>query len=323
MALLPDLIDPTLAALDLALEEESRSEKPRPYLGRSEIGGECERRIWYRFRWVGFEQFDAATLKRFADGHRSEALMIERLRKVAGIELHTLTEEGGQIGFSDHDGHFRGHVDGMILGLIQAPKAWHVWECKAVDDKKLNKLIELKRGLGEKVALAAWDRTYYAQAQLYMHYAGVGRHYLTAVSPGGRRHDSVRTNYDQVEALRLVERARRIIGADAPPSRVSDSEAFYICRYCPFSGICHSGQLAERNCRTCTASTIVGNGEWICEKYPTHKTLSSDEQRAGCDKHLYNPGLVDGELIDAAADSSFAKYRMRNGDTWTDGEMPS
>ena len=38
----------------------------------------------------------------------------------------------------------------------------------------------------KKAALAKWHLTYYAQAVLYMHYGEMDRHYLTVTGPGGR-----------------------------------------------------------------------------------------------------------------------------------------
>ena len=61
--------DPTLEAADLALVKASELEPPRPYLGMSSIGESCSKKLWYRFRHAAREEFDADTLKRFADGH--------------------------------------------------------------------------------------------------------------------------------------------------------------------------------------------------------------------------------------------------------------
>ena len=41
---------------------------------------------------------------------------------------------------------------------------------------------------------------------------------------------------------------------------------------------------------------------------------TSAEQRAACERHLFIPDLVPGEVIDAGED--FVTYRMSDGTTW-------
>ena len=216
MVTLPAIVaaDPTLDALRVEVERRAALEPPRGYLGMSGIGIECSRRLWYGFRWADREQFGCDTLWRFEDGHRSEDVMAERLRMVPGINLRTIDPRTGQqFGFSDIGGHFKGHADGLITGLKQAPTALHVWEGKAVNEKKFAKLVQIKAEAGEKNALRLWDPIYYAQAVLYMAYAEAPRHYLTACTPGGRDMVSVRTDTALDEARRLRAKAERIITA--------------------------------------------------------------------------------------------------------------
>lgn len=42
--------------------------------------------------------------------------------------------------------HFRSHMDGVVLGLLQAPKTWHVLEIKATAEKKLAALRKAVAG---------------------------------------------------------------------------------------------------------------------------------------------------------------------------------
>ncbi len=181
----PSAFDPTLAAADQALEDAENSKPSRDYLGMSAIGASCERMLFYSFRWAQRVRFNAETLKRFADGHSGEDVQAARLRMVPGLTLITVDPETGrQIGFVDDTGHFKGHADGAVLGLLQAPKTWHIWEHKV--SEKFKALEKLKAEHGEKAALEKWNPTYYAQAVLYMHYSGISRHYLTCSTPGGR-----------------------------------------------------------------------------------------------------------------------------------------
>ena len=313
MVLLPDTIDHTLAAADAALAAQ-QERRPRAYLGMSAIGDQCARKLWYEFRWAAQKDFDSATLKRFADGHATEALAVARLKAVDQLELHDVAADGRQFGFTDLGGHFRGHMDGVVLGLLQAPKTWHVLEIKACGEDKLKELEKAKADLGEKLALAKWTPTYYAQAVLYMHYAGLDRHYLVACSPGGRKWTSVRTEADPAEAQVLMAKAQKIVHSERPPDRIAGAD-FYICRWCDFHDLCHDGKPALRNCRTCLSVTPEPDGCWSCARWDL-ADIALDQQKSGCDRHLYVPDLVSGEQIDAGDD--WVKYRLKDGSEWVD-----
>lgn len=313
----PDETDPTLEAADRALEAEASKEQSRHYLGMSSIGEPCARKLWYRFRWAARESFDAATLKRFEDGHRTESLVIERLRRVPGITLVDADPvTGRQIGHTDVDGHFRGHMDGDILGILQAPKTPHVLEVKCTSEKKFVELKRIVHDYGQKAALRKWNPVYYAQGVLYMYYAGYPRHYTVVATPGGRDWTGIRTEADTPYALELIAKAERIVRAQTPPVRLSATPDHVECRYCAFSGICHEGLPPERNCRTCLHATPAQRGQWHCARWD--KIVPEEVQRQGCPAHLYIPDLVAGEVIDAG--DSWAKYRMRGGVEFIDSE---
>lgn len=313
--------DPTLEAVDRALEAREAAQEERPYLGMSSIGRECERALWYAFRWAWREAFDAQTLRRFEDGHRGEDLMASRLRLVEGIALQTVDPTTGrQLGHSDHGGHFRGHMDGRIQGLLQAPRTPHVWEHKCVGEKKFAALQKAVAEHGEKQALAAWDPVYFAQAQLYMHYSGLHRHYLTCSSAGERDTIGVRTLYDPTAAARLVARAERIVRAQEPPPRVSEKPEFYLCRWCAYSDICHGDTIPRAQCRTCCHATpeLRGDGRWSCAKWGDDIPL--EFQRTGCEEHLFIPALIKAEAVDASEPENWIRYRAGDSEFTNGGE---
>lgn len=311
MTSIPQIGDPTLDAMNNAIA--NRPAKYSTYLGMGAVGEECERKLWYQFRRVAPAIFSAKTLKGFEDGHATEALLVSRLKAVPGIELldkDPNTSE--QWKFLDFQGHFMGFADGKISGLLQAPKTEHIFEAKC--SAKWTDLDKAKKKVGEKLALMEWNAGYYAQAVLYMDYADLDRHYLVCASPGGREETSVRTDADPAHAARLREKAKRVIYSSAPLPRISEKADFFKCKWCDFSDICHNAEPAERNCRTCLHSSIADNGLWLCEK---NGHLMKPKEQSGCDDHLYLPGLVPGEQIDAGAD--WVEY-MVNGKVWRDGK---
>ena len=240
MTAIPEQGDPTLKAMYKAIEATQHNEKKRDYLGASLIGNECARQIWYTYNGYEQEPFEAKTLMNFADGHRTEDLTAERLRMVEGIELVTHKPDGNQLGFSALGGKFKGHYDGVITGILQAPKTKHIWEAKCSGDKKWKSFKSTKAKFGEKNTLKNWNENYYAQAQLYMHYEQIDRHYLTVAYAGGREYDSCRTEYNGAIAERYIHRAEKIINTNQPPPRIRDEKDFYICRWCNFKDICYA-----------------------------------------------------------------------------------
>lgn len=236
MVAIPQPKDPTLEAMKRAYMENNQEDR-RNYVGASSVGKPCARAIWYDFNGYPKPPHEVDTLWRFADGHRTEALVIERLRMVKGLQVWDTKPDGTQFGFSALEGKFKGHIDGVILGLLQAPKTPHVLEVKCTS--KLKEFQKAKQAYGEKRALQKWNEVYFGQAQLYMHYLKLGRHYTVVASEGGREVDSCRTEYQPEVAEQLIDKADKIISSKTEPMRVSDKPDFFVCKMCEFRKVCH------------------------------------------------------------------------------------
>lgn len=237
MATIPKQTDPTIEAMKRAIEALPKDS--RDYLGASLIGDQCARKIWYEYNKYPRAPFDADSLMNFEDGHRTEELTAKRLRMVQGVELYTHDENGNQFGFSHFNGKFKGHADGVIRGLLQAPKAWHVWENKACGQKKFDEFVKLTEKYDEKSVLQKWNEQYFVQAQILMHFLKIDRHYLTVALAGGRDYASCRTNYQAEIAEKTIDKAEKIINAKVEPERISNKKDFFICSWCDFRDICH------------------------------------------------------------------------------------
>ena len=305
--------DKTLKACDDALVEQSKKEQPRPYLGASSIGEACSRKLWYRFRFLK-EVFDTATLKRFRDGHITENTIIEQIKLVPHIKLEGIGKN--QIEIIDVDGHLKGHLDGEIEGLIEAPKTIHVFEAKAVGEKKFNELKKYKLELGEKLALRKYSPVYYAQIVLYMFKRHRDRAFHVFATPGARDWVSIRTEADNNFAKSLIEKARRIIYANDAPEGISRDPAFFDCRYCGMFKVCHEKELPPRQCRVCCHSSPVDDGKWHCSFHK--KEISYEEQLKGCANHLFIPSFVAGEIKEVVGNT--ISYTMKDKSVWVDGK---
>jgi hypothetical protein len=284
--------DRTLREIDLLFEEaeqKKREGERRNYLGMSIIGDPCERKLFYGFRQFAFGYIEASGLKAIKDGHLQEAEMIKFLRRKKGIYL-VVEKEGEQIGFSAVDGHFRGHIDGAIKGIVEAPNTWHIWEHKSVNEAKFNKLAKLRDELGEKKALKEWNYIYYCQAQSYMRRAGFTRHYLTVTTPGGRRDLSIRTEISEKDVNLIFEKAHRIIYARELPARISEKPELYLCKWCDYSGVCHSGAAPEKRCGSCS-NFEIRPGSFYCRA-----TDCNIENQEPCAEYCVNEIFVKNQI---------------------------
>lgn len=237
MAIIERIQDPTLAAMRASVEREASKEEKRTYLGASSLGEECGRKTWYALKGYDRKEKPYNNVAAIQDGHRTEDLIIQRLRTVEGVELWDKDENGNQYGFDW--GFLKGHYDGVIRGLLQAPKTAHIFEVKTVNEKKFNQLQKAIDEYGEKNALQNWDPVYYAQAVLYMNAEQLTRHYLVCSTPGGRDQIGVRTDENTTYAKALIEKARRIYNMKEPPTRVGKKD-FYKCKWCEFYSVCYS-----------------------------------------------------------------------------------
>lgn len=308
---LPELRSPVVDAIEAAYVRDNRSYESGS-LPASQLGDECERKLFYGFRWaVPPEAFSGRMLRLFSTGSREEARIVADLRRAGMFVQEIDPDTASQWETRFAGGHAKGKADGTISNVPGAEKTPHVLEIKTHNDKSFK---ALKKDGVEKSKPA-----HFAQVQLYMHGLGLTRALYVAVNKNDDELHAERIRYDAAAALRLVAKAERIVAAsDAPPKLHDDpeSKAAWQCRYCPALGVCHQGEFARRNCRTCLSSSPVDGGGWRCERFG--KSLTLDDQRAGCGAHRFLPTLVPGEQVDADIRLTRIVYRMPDGGEWLD-----
>lgn len=318
MAKLPERSDSETVRRIYALHESRDNEPARPYLGASAIGNPCERALWYGFRWATCRQFDGRMLRLFdgrmlrlfETGHREEARMLAELRAI-GIDVHERGQDGQQFGFSapETGHHLRGHLDGLAVGVPEAPKAPHVIECKTHSAKSFADLTS--KGVREA------KPQHYAQMMLYMHWtvqawgnAGCKRALYIAQNKDTDHLYTERIRYDADEAEAIVARAQRIIRSSTPPDRLSDDPAYYVCKWCDYHQVCHGGSMPDVTCRTCAHATPESDGDarWTCA-INGNNDIPLDWQRGQHDCHRYIPPLIEQHF-------TLHDYRDGNEATW-------
>lgn len=311
MAPLPKPHTPTVRAIYAAYEQDNVSRDGRS-ISVSTLAEECPRSLWFSFRWATpHEHINGRTLRLFETGNIEEERWIANLRRI-GCEVVDRDDRGRQIMVEACDGHVRGYLDSEILGLPEAPKTIHVGEMKSHNLKSFTALKKLK--------VRQAKPEHFLQIQTYMYLRGRERGIYLAVCKDNDELYTERMELDLPYVLRMLARAQGIIKANEPPAKLHedpDSKMAFKCGWCKHRVICHEGQSPRRNCRTCLYSSPEAGGSWSCAKW--HKPLSVDEQAAGCDAHLYLPGLVVGEQVDCDEEAGTVTYRLANGATWTDG----
>jgi hypothetical protein len=284
------LIEPaTERAIDDAMAKAQSMSSMRGHLGMSAIGGPCDRLLWLKFRWSLPDNPSPRILRVFKVGHMLEMAMVDWLRMVPGVELHTEDQKTGkQINFSLFGGHFGGSLDGVIKGIPEAPKAWHVWECKTANTKRF---AELK-----KTGIKAWAPEYWSQAQCYMGSIGMDRALFTVINKDDSSIYTERLNYEPMAWDALQARAQRLLESDQPPDGTWKSPDHFESKMklnADSAPIYFKKELPAPNCRNCRFSAPVLEGQWarwLCRK-KAH-LLSLPEQRNGCDQHEYITGLM-------------------------------
>lgn len=320
MALIPDVVKTTAAAILEGYELANKESPHRMHLGGSVIGNECDRAIWYTFRWADHEVLPGQKLRLFQTGHLQEPRVHADLRRI-GIDVHDATPDGAQWKVATLGGHFGGSLDGAVLGVIEAPKTWHLLEVKTANQKNFTAM--------QSKGLKKSKPAHYEQTMTYMGLAKLTRALYVMVNKNTDEIYTERVRFDQAEFDRIIAKAKRIITATEPPEKCSQDPTWYACGYCKFNAICWGPKAPESNCRTCAHSTpditgdaALGEGKWICsnEKLASNPVLSEALQRTGCQEHRIIPILLKNTCEPVDYRNGRVVYRTKDGTTFENGD---
>ena len=272
----------------------------------SDCGSECDRSLWYAFRWASLpEKKPGRIVRRLDTGKREEPRLIGDLQ-LAGVTVSDRQKKMLLCG-----GHVRGRADGIAVGFPEAHKAIHVLETKALNAKRFRAVV--KHGVQKA------EPAHYNQCQLAMHAFGIERAaYFISNTDDDDLHLE-RVKYDIHYASSLVARLRRIIESPNPPRRLCDDSNDHRGMFCKHKAACFNGELMRRTCRSCIFAKPLmdDSANWACERLET--VLMPEDQKAACALHLNIPSTVPGEQIDVNKGDGTITYRMHGDIIWVDG----
>jgi hypothetical protein len=253
------------------IEEFSRlaylDAKPRSHLGASEIGESCERRVWFKFRWIVFEQFNGRMARLFRRGHIEEEKIIELLVGI-GFNVQQVDVDGKQVRIVSSNKHFGGSSDSSATlptryGVQSIPL---LLEFKTAKDKYFN-------AIGNSGVIKS-KPVHWIQMCVYGYKLGL--QYALYVCENKADDDLIfellELDWELAKAQEI--KAETIIKAYYPPARISNNPSFWECRFCPSLNLCHhlnidktKAMQPEMNCRSCRMAEPLDNGEWKCHYY--------------------------------------------------------
>lgn len=264
-------VEQTLIQWEEEYAIETYPAEHRSHLGASAIGEECWRKLWYDFRWVKLNHAEGR-MRRLWQRGKDEEEKFEAFLLWAGFNIRSINPiTNKQYVFSKVNGHYGGSTDGK-LEISWARNFSIIVEYKTFADKYFIKL--------EKEGVKISQPKYYAQMCSYGKEFEVKWALFYAVNKDNDKLYRELIELDWNYAIELEKKATDIIYADVPPNRISEQAAFWKCKFCHHAGICHYGELVERNCRSCKFATPVENANWKCNKFG--QNIPKDFIKTGC-----------------------------------------
>lgn len=279
-------------------------DKPRTHLGASEIGHDCERYLWYKFRWCFFEEFSARMHRLFERGHLEEMRLVKWLEGIGcRVETDDFSEKrlcvdiqtkeysiqpkdriAGNVSdvsrFKPHIYYAKflgvqipqftisgcnGHFGGSMDGKVWLPKRYGIGG-PVILEGKTSKTGSTFTNLSKK-GVALEKEQHFAQQSAYGYKTGIKKAvYICANKNDDNLYLEV-IDLDHNLGKQCELKAARIIGDKDTPPKISMSKTFYKCGYCPAKTICHDGGICEKNCRSCLHCNAVENKQWFCDKW--------------------------------------------------------
>ena len=261
--------------LDAIAKSAPNEQEFRKHIGASVIGRECDRQLWYSFRWVQLPAVTSRIGRLFKRGHREEDVMLDTL-EAAGFTLwrHAQNNPNEQIRAKGMPPHTGGSLDAVMALPYELAQLYgnHVpVECKTHAAKYFNQLV--------KHGVVAKHYTHWAQGNIYATSFGMTHFlYMAECKDDDRLYFEFCKAEPAIAAIHK-EKARRISMSNV--AHAVDKAPSFRCRMCEYQEICKEGKPASAiNCRSCGYSTAEADGTFKC--HVKQLTIDDDLMRTGC-----------------------------------------
>ena len=203
--------------LNYYLNNKIVTQPARPYLGLSQAGDECDRRLWL------YQQERAITKREariFETGKILEGMILRELK-----EVFVIKNRQKEIIIDDK---IKGHVD--AIGYLRD------------DPKKINYLIEIKtmnyRRFTE-LTKGLVPKEYIAQMNVYMYALKIKSGFLVALNKDTSELYLTQLQLDEMAAQININRLKQIVASTQEPERLSIRGLPHtICQWCAFKDHC-------------------------------------------------------------------------------------
>jgi hypothetical protein len=224
LSFLNELRQGSLDAVDLWYQAQ---EVPRGYLGLSACGNKCKRLLWYTHKGIIGKRFEGRLLRLFQLGNLLEDQVVADLRAVGFNIYHSQRE----VVFTQGDVTLKGHIDGIITGLLESPETPHLFECKSAALKKFEEL--LKKG-----SYREWNKTYYWQVQFYMLGLKLKRAAVFVYCKNDSRMYLERIKLDRQATIDKLNSIFEAITSPIEPARACPRRDYFEAKWCDYYEEC-------------------------------------------------------------------------------------
>ena len=248
-----EIADDILWAIDEGFVGLRAKDKPRAYIGGSNVGGPCDAALGFSLRGFPDDEPPPKTQRIFALGHKLEDLIVADLQRSKLTVLDRDPVTNRQFAYSLYGGHIRGNIDGQIelpsgeLALL---------EIKTMNAAKWRAFV--------KKGVAVSHPNYMDQMQTYMGMGGFQKAVLIGYNKDTSEYHAEAVDFDELHYHALMARAERIMGGHAP--KVSQDPEDWRCRFCFKRGACTGDKTPVKDCATCLHSLAQDDGRWFCTK---------------------------------------------------------
>lgn len=215
--------------------------KQRRHLGLSQAGNDCARFLWYAHNGFDQSEIDGRTLRLFQLGNVLEDQTIIDL-KSAGFSV---TDQQKSVTLSRDKTVLTGSIDGIVTGLLEAPKTPHLFEHKTCSDKSFKKLkkfvgtTDLSRATTfETSPYKHWNEVYYWQVQFYMMGLKLKRAAVFIYNKNNSELYMERIVFDKDATILKLNSIFDAIESKSEPARKCPNSSWFAAKYCNFYSEC-------------------------------------------------------------------------------------